>query len=565
MREASSGRTVTDTDSYAFLFKPIIANEGKTAAHTKRIIMKKFLLSLTLALLTLPVLARDFYYEYEGNRLIYRVLDSDAMTCQVGLGGGVAQTNISGALVIPSVAVDKSQGKEYTVVEIDGDAFDCCEEITSAVVPNTVTTMGTGVFATCTKLKSVVIGNSVTSIEDYTFYECEALESVTLGNSLISIAGFEGCTSLKQITLPNSLKTISHDAFRDCRALTSIVIPNSVTSIEMNAFRGCTSLTSVTFSNALTQIEDFAFSNCRGLTSIDLPASLTGYGYGAFSDCSGLTSIRIPNTVTMIEECVFSGCTALKEIILPPSVTNIKSLAFDGDVALETIKMGCNIKTIEEEAFDGCPASAIYITAQTPPDAQLNTFSNYEGKLYLQGQAAVTSYAAADVCWDNFKGTVMSEPTAINVNRNTINGKPGDTFQLTAALIPDNVSLPHVFWRSTNPAIATVDNNGLVTLQAGANNVSPAADGNNNQETGCKIIAETLYHNGPVAEIAVNDSSSAIDNIVYKGSAEANIDFSLPFEVYNLQGVKVGKTTDNLTPGIYIIRQNNITKKVIVQ
>lgn len=527
--------------------------------------MKKCLLSLALILIAIPAFARDFYYEYEGNRLVYRVLDSDAMTCQVGLGGGVAQTNISGALVIPSVAVDKSQGKEYTVVKIAADAFDCCSGITSAVIPNSVTTMGSGVFSSCYEMTSVVVGNSVTAIDDYTFYECEALESVTLGNSLISIAGFEGCTSLKQITLPNSLKTISHDAFRDCRALTSIVIPNSVTSIEMNAFRDCTSLTSVTFSNALTQIEDFAFSNCRALTSIDLPASLTGYGYGAFSDCSGLTSIRIPNTVTMIEEYVFSGCTALKEIILPPSVTNIKSLAFYRDVALETIKMGCNIKTIEEEAFDGCPASAIYITAQTPPDAQLNTFSNYEGKLYLQGQAAVTSYANADVCWDNFKGTVMSEPTAINVNRNTINGKPGDTFQLTAALIPDNVSLPHIFWRSTNTEIATVDNNGLVTLQAGANNVSPAADGNNNQETGCKIIAETLYHNGPTAEITVNDSSSAIDNIVYDAVAGGDIDFSAPFEVYNLQGVKVGTTTENLTPGIYIIRQNNITKKVIVQ
>ena len=565
MREASGGRTVTDTDSYAFLFKPIIANEGKTAAHTKRIIMKKFLLSLTLALLTIPAFSRDFYYEYEGNRLIYRVLDSEAMTCQVGTGEDVAGTNIKGTLIIPSVAIDKNQGKEYTVVEIAADAFDCCSGITSAVIPNSVTTMGSGVFSSCYEMTSVVVGNSVTAIDDYTFYECEALESVTLGNSLVSIAGFEGCTSLKQITLPNSLKTISHDAFRNCRALTSIVIPNSVTSIEMNAFRGCISLTSVTFSNALTQIEDFAFSNCRALTSIDLPASLTGYGYGAFSDCSGLTSIKIPNTVTMIEDCVFSGCTALKEIILPPSVTNIKSLAFDGDIALETIKMGSNIKTIEEDAFDGCPASAIYITAQTPPDAQLNTFSNYDGKLYLQGQAAATAYANAEVCWDNFKSSLMSEPTAIEVNIKAINGKPGDKFQLSATLTPENVSLPHVFWRSTNPEIATVDNNGNVTLQAGANNVTPAADGNDNLETGCKIIAETLYHNGPVAEIAVNDSSSAIENIIYNGISEKDIDFSLPFEVYNLQGVKVSNTTDCLTPGIYIIRQGHIARKIVVK
>lgn len=526
--------------------------------------MKKFLLSLSLALITLTAFARDFYYEYEGNRLIYRVLDSEKMTCQVGLGEGeAAGNNLKGALIIPSVAVDKNQNKEYTVVEIAADAFDCCEEITSAIVPNTVTAMGTGVFATCTKLKSVVIGNSVTSIEDYTFYACEALESVTLGNSITSIAGFEDCTSLKEIVLPNSLITISYGAFQNCSSLTSIDIPNSVTTIRTSAFQNCSGLISVKFSNSLTQLDEKAFADCSSLTLVELPGSLTSIGWEVFSGCTSLSSVIIPNTITTIEDNAFDNCTSLKEIVLPPSVTNIKSAAFRGNTNLATIKMGCNITSIDENAFKGCPATNVYITAQTPPAAQLNTFSNYDGTLYLQGQAAVTAYAAADVCWDNFKGTAMSEPTAIEVNRNTINGKPGDTFQLTATLTPENVSLPHVFWRSTNPGIATVDNNGLVTLQDAANSVTPAAEGNS--ETECKIIAETLYYNGPVAEITVNNSSSAIDNIISDGTADSDIDFSAPFEVYNLQGVKVGVATDNLAPGIYIVRQGRIAKKIAIR
>ena len=35
MREASACRTATDTDSYVFLYKPINANEGMTAAPNK--------------------------------------------------------------------------------------------------------------------------------------------------------------------------------------------------------------------------------------------------------------------------------------------------------------------------------------------------------------------------------------------------------------------------------------------------------------------------------------------------------------------------------------------------
>lgn len=38
-----------------------------------------------------------------------------------------------------------------------------------------------------------------------------------------------------------------------------------------------------------------------------------------------------------------------------------------------------------------------------------------------------------------------------------------------------------------------------------------------------------------------------------------------PYEVYNILGVKVADTTDGLAPGIYIIRQGKVVKKIIVK
>ncbi|MDE6061929.1 MAG: leucine-rich repeat domain-containing protein, partial [Duncaniella sp.] len=38
-----------------------------------------------------------------------------------------------------------------------------------------------------------------------------------------------------------------------------------------------------------------------------------------------------------------------------------------------------------------------------------------------------------------------------------------------------------------------------------------------------------------------------------------------PYEVYNLNGVKVGESTDNLPAGIYIVRQGNTVKKIAVK
>ncbi len=45
----------------------------------------------------------------------------------------------------------------------------------------------------------------------------------------------------------------------------------------------------------------------------------------------------------------------------------------------------------------------------------------------------------------------------------------------------------------------------------------------------------------------------------------ADFDGNLPYEVFNLKGVKVAKTIDGLTPGIYIIRQGGNSHKMVVK
>lgn len=38
---------------------------------------------------------------------------------------------------------------------------------------------------------------------------------------------------------------------------------------------------------------------------------------------------------------------------------------------------------------------------------------------------------------------------------------------------------------------------------------------------------------------------------------DAEIDFTVPYDIYNLRGIKMSETIDNLPMGIYIIRQGN--------
>ena len=58
--------------------------------------------------------------------------------------------------------------------------------ITSVIIPNSVTTIGNNTFYSCSNLTSIIIPNSVTSIGEYTFYG-SGLTSIILSDSLTSI------------------------------------------------------------------------------------------------------------------------------------------------------------------------------------------------------------------------------------------------------------------------------------------------------------------------------------------------------------------------------------------
>ena len=304
------------------------------------------------------------------------------------------------------------------------------------------------------------------------------------------------------------------------------------------------------------------FSNIRQLIIGNLVDTIPS---SAFAGNENLVSVTFGSSIKTIGDEAFSGCTGLKGVILSPSVETIGASAFAGASQLGSIIMGHNVKVIGEKAFDGCPASTISITAQTPPTAPNNTFSSYTGKLWLQGKGAVDAYYDAFTCWDRFNGYVMVEATGLKYDgENNIVGEAGDQFQLHATLMPDDVTLPQVFWRSTNPEIATVDENGLVTLHANLSEVLSRAAADD--ESGkCTIIAESLYANGPLLEVTIqNTDFSDIDEIEVDGESSTVIDYNEPIEVYNLRGMKVGVSTEGLASGIYIVRQGAKIEKIAI-
>ena len=88
-------------------------------------------------------------------------------------------------------------GKTITGVKAKG--------IESIVIPNGVTSIGSGAFSDCRSLTSVAIPDSVTSIGDKAFENCFSLTSVAIGNGVTSIGlgAFRGCEALTSVTIPS--------------------------------------------------------------------------------------------------------------------------------------------------------------------------------------------------------------------------------------------------------------------------------------------------------------------------------------------------------------------------
>ena len=108
------------------------------------------------------------------------------------------------------------------------------KNLTSVVIPDSVTTIEVGAFAG-NQLTNVVIPDSVTEIG---------------GNNFAN-------NQLTNVTIPDSVTTIGYSAFQN-NQLTSVRIPDSVTTIGYSAFQN-NQLTSVTIGNGIQYIDRSAF------------------------------------------------------------------------------------------------------------------------------------------------------------------------------------------------------------------------------------------------------------------------------------------------------------------
>ena len=360
---------------------------------------KQIFTKLTLLIVAVFTSVKVSAYDFTVDGIYYNIVSLPDLTCAVTYDD-VNDTKYLGDIVIPDHVT--YNGRTLTVVRIGSYVFEYCP-VTSIIIPNSVTSIGSYAFSGCSSLKNLVIEDGTETLNlgynymskginyngEGLFYDC-SLETLYLGRNLkyetdykYGFSPFYSIESLAEVTIGNSVTSLGDYFFEDCSSLEKLIIEDGADVLDLsrkcklsncpiktlylgrnllNADQLPGTLTDLTIGNSVTSIGDYAFSGCHGLTSITIPNSVTSIGESAFSSCSGLTSITIGNSVTSIGESAFYNCSGLTSITIPNSVTSICSFAFSGCSGLTGITIPNSVTSIGGYAFWNC--SGLYLEAK---------------------------------------------------------------------------------------------------------------------------------------------------------------------------------------------------------
>ena len=322
---------------------------------------------------------------------------------------------------------------------IGENAFNRCEQLTNVDFSDSnLTTLSKGIFAYDTELKSVKLPNAMQTFSESAFDDCTSLSTI---NS----------TTKGTANLPTKLKTIGAYAFRNTHNISKIIIPAATDNIDMSAFNSSLSY----------KQEDIDSGKYNPLKEFSVNSKNQNYKStnGVLYNKKVTDMLRYPR--------MKDG----KKFTVPDTVTVLKEAAMGSNNKLEYVTIGPNVQKIEKNAFYNMESlKAVDFKKNTSVYFDPNAFSNFSGSrkiVFYAARGSTAEYYANQ--HSSFITFVDNDMMAANLSI-----KQGDyicistytgRFQLEAVLTTKTGVLTNdvITWTSSDPEIASVDNNGFVS------------------------------------------------------------------------------------------------------
>ena len=174
------------------------------------------------------------------------------------------------------------------------------------IMPDSVTSVGTGLFSGNLAISAVRLSDNLTVVPDQTFNRCASLSYVALSDKVTHVgnSAFNNCLYLEnidiigrdvpegQIGLPSSLESMGDSAFASTYLYGEVVMPAGVKRIENSAFALDGLVYGVTLNEGLESIGQNAFQQTP-IQTLALPDSVTKLDWHAFFGMTNLDEITL--------------------------------------------------------------------------------------------------------------------------------------------------------------------------------------------------------------------------------------------------------------------------------
>jgi len=172
--------------------------------------------------------------------------------------------------------------------------------------------------------------------------------------------------------------------------------------------------------------------------------------------------------------------TCLVSIIVPVTDISLNKAELELDI-YESVQLIASI--LPENATDK------QLTWQSN-DSNIATVDQDGRVVALQSGTATITVSSNNGIEATCLVTVTVPVNNVNLNKTEITLNINESEQLIATIFPENATNKQVTWQSSNPSIATVDQNGwIVALQSGTTTITVSS--NNGKTAVCEVVVET--------------------------------------------------------------------------